>query len=432
MSEKFYERELLRELEKWIDRKEILAIRGPRQAGKTTLLKMLSDWLAKERGVARENIVFLTFEDMEVLEKFTRNPAELIKSFLANENRHYFLIDEFHYAKDGGRKLKLLYDTLENAKFVITGSSSLEITAFSRYLVGRVFSFHLMPFTFSEFLKAKDPRMARMYEEKKAKVRDFIMEGKDFGVKDDVFLGDMLKNFESFAVYGGYPEVVKADDIETKKIILKNIYETYIAKDVVGLLEFHDIFKFRKLVSILSSQAGGIVNYNELAASCGSYYKEIVRMLGALEETFVIRLVRPFHRNLRTELRKNPKVYFIDAGIRNYAITNFNSMETRTDKGSLAENSVFNALFDMVKDFGKINYWRTLGKAEVDFVLNLGKEAVPIEAKFAEAREPGISRSFGSFIDAYKPERAVVLTKNTWNEKTKGGTNVKFVPVFYA
>lgn len=427
----FYERELSEELKKWVDRREIFAIKGPRQSGKTTLLKILAEWLEKEKGVSPGKIISLTFEDKEVLEKFTLSPKDFVGSFVEGKERHYFLLDEFHYVKDGGQKLKLLYDTLENMKFIITGSSSLEIIALSKYLVGRVFSFYLFPFNFHEFLNAEDRRMARIYEEKNEAVRNFIFEGKEFEFGEDIFLDDVLKFFGKYVIFGGYPEVIKGKDVETKRIVLKNIYETYIGREVVELLRIHDIFKFRKLVGLLSSQVGSLINYNQLASSCDSYYKEMLELLNVLEETYVIKLIRPFHRNIRTELRKNPKVYFIDLGLRNYVINNFNALEGRSDSGALVENYALLALFNMVKDFGKVNYWRTLSKAEVDFILSTGEEIVPVEVKYSSFDEPKISRSFRSFLGAYKPDRGVVLTKNFWGESKISGTKVKFVPVCY-
>lgn len=427
-----YERELLGELKKWVDRREVFAVKGPRQSGKTTLLKVLAELLKEERGVNSENIIFLTFEDKEILEKFTVAPKEFVKSFVEREGeRYYFLLDEFHYVKDGGQKLKLLYDTMENAKFIITGSSSLEIIALSRYLVGRVFSFHLFPFNFHEFLNAKDKRLTKVREEKSGALKKFILEGKEFGFGDDILLSDALKFFEEYVIFGGYPEVIKGENVEAKRMVLKNIYETYIGREIVELLRIPDILKFRKLVSLLSSQAGGLINYSQLALACDSYYKEIMGLLNVLEETYVIKLVRPFHKNIRTELRKNPKVYFIDPGLRNYAINNFNWLELRGDSGALVENYVFLALFNLVKDFGKVNYWRTLSKAEVDFVLSTGDEVVPVEVKYSGLEEPKVSKSFRSFLVAYRPNRGVVLTKNFWGESEISGTKVKFVPVCY-
>ena len=425
---KYFERNLLKSLKKWINRREIYAIKGPRQSGKTTLLFMLKEWLVKEKGVDPEKIIFITFEDKENLEKFTINPKEFIKSYISGKGRYYFLLDEFHYVKEGGKKLKLLYDILENVKFIITGSSSLELTgSTSKYLVGRMFSFNLYPLSFEEFLNLKNKRLVRIYREKNKIIRDFL-NGENFEPKEDIFVNDFQGLFDEFVTFGGYPEVAKTEDKETKKIIIKNIYETYITKEIIELLKIHDIFKFRKLISILSSQLSGMTDYNELTSLCGSYYKEMVELLEILEETFVIRMIRPFHKNLRTELRKNPKVYFIDLGMRNYAINNFNSLEERVDKGSIVENFVLNQLIDGER----INYWRTLGKAEVDFVLNFGDKPIPIEVKYTEFKKAKISRSFRSFLSAYEPSRAIVFTKNFWGKTKIGKTTVAFIPVWYA
>ncbi len=426
----YIERELLENLKKWSDRPEIYAIKGPRQSGKTTLLRIFEDWLVSEKHIPPERVVFLNIEDKEVLEKFTKHPKEYIRSYLTSEKRHYFLFDEYHYVEEGGRKLKLLYDTFENVKFIITGSSSLELaTKTSKFLVGRLFSFYLYPLSFHEFLGAKNRRFARIYKEKSMIVNGFIHEGKAIKEEEDLFGDDFQRLFEEFVTYGGYPEVVKTDDVETKRVIIKNIYDTYIESEIIDLLQIHDIFKFRTLVSVLSSQLGGMTNYNELASSCQSYYKKIMEYIETLEETFVIRTIRPYHRNVKTELRKNPKVYFIDLGLRNYAIDNFNGLEKRTDKGRIVENFVLNQL--LRKEWNNLNYWRTLGKAEVDFVLTLKGETIPIEVKYSEFKKPRISRGFRSFISAYSPPRAIILTKNFFGHTQIGSTKVAFVPVYY-
>ncbi|MCK4492366.1 MAG: ATP-binding protein [Candidatus Altiarchaeales archaeon] len=426
---RFYEREILKQLKKWVSRKEIYAIKGPRQAGKTTVLFMLRDWLIESEKVDPENIIFITFEDRENLEKFSINPKEFIGSFVLNEKqRYYFLLDEFHYVREGGRKLKLLYDTTENIKFIITGSSSLELTgSTSKYLVGRMFSFYLSPFSLGEFLNTRDERLFKVYKGRNELVRNFISKGENFTVKDDIFLSDFELLLEEFIVFGGYPEVIKARDKETKQVIIKNIYETYVGREIIELLRVHDIFKFRKLITLLGSRLGGMVNYNDLASLSNSYYKEIIEILDILEETFIVRIMRPYHRNLRTELRKNPKAYFVDLGLRNYLINNFNGLGKRVDVGVLVENFVLNQLSCLTE---KINYWRTLGKAEVDFILTFGDEVIPVEVKYTLKR-PSISRGFRSFISAYNPKRALIITKNYWGEIRVGETLIKFVPACY-
>ena len=429
----FFHRELLDKLKKWIDRREIYAIKGPRQSGKTTLLKMLENYLIKERNVNPENIIFLTLEDREILDKFSRNPKEYVRSFImGKENeRFYFLIDELQYLPEGGQKLKLLYDLFENIKFVVTGSSSLELTGkTSKFLVGRMFSFYLYPLNFGEFIKVSSRELNNVYQEKSKWVRDFVTEGKNFAApKEDIFLGDFERCFEEYVLFGGYPEVVKAEDMETKRIILKNIYETYITRDIIELLRITDITRFRILLAILANQIGSLVNYNSLATDIQSYFNQVKHYLSILEETFIINLLKPFFTSKTTELRKSPKLYFMDMGLRNYIIDSFNELAFRPDKGKIVENAVLIQL--KVNEQTPLRYWRTLAKAEVDFIIESRNNLIPIEVKYSPFKQPKISRGFRNFLLAYQPQRALVLTKGFWGELKVSSCLIKFVPVWY-
>ncbi len=429
----FFHRELLDKLKKWIDRREIYAIKGPRQSGKTTLLKMLENYLIKERNVNPENIIFLTLEDREILDKFSRNPKEYVRSFImGKENeRFYFLIDELQYLPEGGQKLKLLYDLFENIKFVVTGSSSLELTGkTSKFLVGRMFSFYLYPLNFGEFIKVSSRELNNVYQEKSKWVRDFVTEGKNFAApKEDIFLGDFERCFEEYVLFGGYPEVVKAEDMETKRIILKNIYETYITRDIIELLRITDITRFRILLAILANQIGSLVNYNSLATDIQSYFNQVKHYLSILEETFIINLLKPFFTSKTTELRKSPKLYFMDMGLRNYIIDSFNELTFRPDKGKIVENAVLIQL--KVNEQTPLRYWRTLAKAEVDFIIESRNNLIPIEVKYSPFKQPKISRGFRNFLLAYQPQRALVLTKGFWGELKVSSCLIKFVPVWY-
>lgn len=423
---KYLERELLHEVQKWIHRREIIAIKGPRQSGKTTLLEMMKEWLINEKGVRPENIIFLTFEDRENLEKFEENAKEFIKLFIEKSERYYFLLDEIHYVRDCGQKLKLLYDLFKNVKFIVTGSSSLELTgSTAKFLVGRLFSFELLPFNFYEFLLARDRRIAKVYRERNRSVGKLILHSKNFKVGKDIFLPDLLKFLDEFLVFGGYPEVIKAKTEEEKRMVLKGIYNTYIEKDIINFLRIHETLKFKKLVALLSSLTGKMIKYENLTASCDSYYKEIINWINILEQTYIVKTIRPFHKSFVTELRKNPKVYFVDYGLRNYSIDNFSSISVRGDKGELAENFVLNQLsqYEM-----PINFWRTTAKAEVDFVM---ADKIPVEVKFEEMKREKISKSLYSFINAYSPRFAIVATKKFFGEKKINDTIVKFIPVVY-
>ncbi len=432
MTKEYLHRKLSDQLKKWLDRREILAIKGPRQSGKTTLLQMLKDHLVFEKKVEKEQVLYLTLEDIDILEAFSRDPRAFIKSYIGGkkDRRYYFLIDEFHYLHEGGQKLKLLYDLFENIKFIITGSSSLELTGgTSRYLVGRVFSFYLFPFCLEEFLETKESNLYNIYRENTEILRKFIIEGKDFEVKEEIFEKDFLRYFEEYVGFGGYPEVIKTDDLETKQVVLKNIYDTYITRDIVELLRLGDVSTFRTIVTLLANSMGGLTHYGSLASDGNSYFRQIKHYLSILEETYVIRILKPYSGNLSTELKKNPKVYFIDSGLRNYIVRNFNETGLRPDGGKLVENVALSELYQKGDD--EIRYWRTTGRAEVDFILKKGEEVLPVEVKYSKPRTPEISRGFRSFISQYEPQRALILTKGFWGKIEIQGTKIGFIPVWY-
>jgi len=425
MNTEIFPRDILTYLTKWLNRKEAYAIKGPRQSGKTTILKILQEKLKKE------NVIFLNFEDPDILEAFETNPKEYIKSYIVNPDKHYFLMDEYHYVKNSGKTLKLLYDTFENAKFIVTGSSSLELSdAMAKFLVGRVFFFELFQFSFPEFLTAKNPRLANVYKEKNNQIKEFILNGTIPPPQKDIFQKEFTPLLNDYLTFGGYPAVIKAEDKETKKTILKNIYDTYVSKDIIQFLKISNPTKYRCITRTLAALTGNLMNYNELSSNCQSYYKETKQTIATLSETYIIKLIQPFHRNPITELKKNPKVYFLDTGLRNHMISNFNPLTKRVDSGAIIENHVLLSLRNSFPD-KTINYWRTIAKAEVDFILRLNDELIPIEAKYRTFKKPKISRSLRSFIKTYKPQKALIITKNFWSHQKIENTTVTFAPAHY-
>ncbi|MHA1278137.1 MAG: ATP-binding protein [Candidatus Helarchaeota archaeon] len=428
----YFDRTLLSEIKKWIDRREIIAIKGPRQAGKTTLLELLKDWLINEKDIAERNIKYFTFEDREILENFFVAPKDFVKRYVQDDEKYFLLIDEIQYCDDIGQKLKLIYDLFKNVKLVVTGSSSLELTTqTAKFLVGRLFSFELLPLSFQEFLTIKNQGLAVMYHERNESIRNFLHAGENFEIpRTDIYLKDLSGYLDEYLTFGGYPEVVKAKTQEEKIIILKNIVNTYLERDIISYLQITDTIKVRKLVNMLASLIGTLIRYNVLATTCGSYYKEIIRLLDVLQQTYILDLVRPFHKNLVTELRKNPKVYFYDLGIRNYALNNFNSLAVRADTGQLAKNFVFNQL-KAINSNTFIHFWRTTAKTEVDFIISNEPRTIPVEVKFRPFKKEKLTRSFYSFINTYQPPVALVVTKNFWGTTSIQNTLVKFIPIVY-
>jgi hypothetical protein len=403
-------RDIEKEVVKWLGSKQIIAIRGTRQCGKTTFLKRLVEVLIG-RDVDMKRIHFLSFEDDIEKEKFESNPKDYIQYFLGSSaKKHFFLLDEVQYIKNAGKLLKLVYDGFENIKIIVTGSSTLDLNEIGSYLVGRVLLFEMYPFSFLEFLRAKDEKLARYYSSKKINFKKPVIKKEKL-----VFLEELNKYLIEYITYGGYPEIVLEKNFENKKILLKNLFLTYIEKDVVKVYGSKYKQRVSDLIKHLASINAGIVNYNELSGLTGLYDKEVKEILRILEETYIIKLLRPFHRNLTTELRKNPKAYFIDTGLRNFMVGRFEFNDE--EKGKLLENYVLGKFREE-----KINFWRTTAKAEVDFIIT---EKTPIEVK----AYPKITRSFRSFITAYRPKIAFLLNLSVYKKIEIGKTAVYLVPL---
>ena len=199
-------RDLLETIKPFLPRREYIAITGPRQAGKTTLLKMLKTHLCNEMNISEDCIRIITFEDRILLSQFEIDPISFIQSYIPSElsGLFYFMIDEFQYAVDGGQKLKLIYDTHPNIKIFITGSSSLEIKAHvGKYMVGRILSFDLYPFNFREYLKAHDKRLERIYNKNNKLVTNWFSGGKECEIESgiDPFHQEIIKHYEQYCIW---------------------------------------------------------------------------------------------------------------------------------------------------------------------------------------------------------------------------------------
>lgn len=321
----------------------------------------------------------------------------------------FLFIDEVQYAKESGKKLKYIYDHFP-IKIIISGSSSSELSIQSlKYLVGRIFIFNLYPFSFKEFLLARNPRLVPLYEKAK------------YGQEITAELNHQL---EEFILFGGYPRVVLAKSREEKITVLKNIINTYLLREIKEVMGLKEDFKLLKLTKSLSLQIGNLVNYNELSTLSELSYPEVKSYLNILEKTFICSLVPPFQSNKRTELVKNPKVYFYDLGFRNMVIDNF-SVE-RVDLGGMHENFIFS---ELVKNNFVPKYWRTKSKAEVDFILEKGKEIIPIEVK-VNLSKTDLTRSFQSFLEKYHPPLGYITSSYFEGQLTVAQGKVQFIPSF--
>jgi len=415
----YINRELEETVTPFMKRREAIAIIGPRQCGKTTLLKHIADDLTRSEKKVR----FLTFEKRSDLALFDES-IEDFRKLIARDQA--VIIDEFQYARDGGQKLKYLYDTTE-IKFIVSGSSSLELTfQTGKYMVGRMLDFTLLPFSFREFLSHHDKDMHTLLTENVGHASLFSFNPiSGFASEVNTRLAHAL---ERYALFGGYPAVVLAESVEEKQKLLEGIVDKYISRDIRELLRLTTDDALVRLARLLSAQAGSIINYSELSSSVGISTRDIRSHISILEKTFIISLTRPFFRNKRTELVKNPKVYLRDCGVRNYLLNDFREVKVRLDAGALMENYAFGMLAHRLPQ-KQLRYWRTKSKAEVDFVVEEKQNIVPIEVKYASV--PRLGKSYHSFLHSFSPAQGIILTKDTLATETVGKTKITLVPLSY-
>lgn len=414
MDKKLVLREKLNEIAPYLGEEDIIIVLGARRVGKTTLLSQMRNFLIQERGVKEQNIYFLNLDVVDdlLIVKDQSSFIKYIKSRIANKEKLYFFIDEVQRLENPGLFLKGVYDLHLPIQCIVSGSSSLEIKAKTQeQLTGRKKLFYLYPFSFGEFLSAKDEEFR------------IIQQKGEMSEADTKIVRQYLKEF---LVWGGYPEVVLADTVERKMRALEEIYNSYLDKDIVNFLKIEDQIAFTKLVKILSSQAGGLANVSELSMTLGVKNTTVKRYLQALEGTFVVKLIPPFFKNTRKETTKMPKVYFIDNGVRNFALKHFEEFDDREDKGQLLENYIFSVLLKELRTFDSIFFWRTKDKAEVDFVVETDT-LLPVEVKAWEMHKPVFPRALLSFSLDYAVRDSIVVNLLFQGIATKNGTHIHYM-----
>ncbi|MBU1255673.1 ATP-binding protein [Patescibacteria group bacterium] len=382
--------------------KEMTVIIGPRQVGKTTLLEQIQDYLIGKKKINHKALFYFNLDITKNLALFSKqeNVINFIKDRKRKNEKIYLFIDEVQRIKNAGVFLKGIYDLKLGVKFVLTGSSSLEIKSkIQEALTGRKQIFKLMPLSLAEYVVYKNPEIFKIIQKQKL-ISDY-----DFS--------EWQKLVSDFAVYGGYPRIATEENINKKIELIEELYNSYLDKDIINFLKIKNTVSFSKLVSLLAAQTGGLLNVNQLATDMAVEVKTLNHYLYVLENTFIIKLVRPFFTNSKKELIKMPKVYFLDNGIRNFALSRFENLDNRIDKGEVFENLAASELLKIVKPPQSLHYWRSLQKAEVDFVIRKGNgEIIPLEVKAQKMIKPTISRSFRSFLDRYKPNTAILINYN--------------------
>lgn len=378
-------RKLFNDLKTHLEKKEYSIITGARQTGKSTLLRQLEVYC----NTIEMPVIFLNLENKALLAEMNENPLNLLKYLPGTNKRTVALIDEIQYLNDPSNFLKLLYDEHSGQiKVVASGSSAFYMDKqFKDSLAGRKKLFQLNTCTFDEYLLLSDK--LHLFEE--------IGKLKNKSSYRSTLFDYLRIEWENYMIYGGYPAVITDHDKKEKADRLREIRDSFVKRDILesGIINesaFYDLFR------ILASQTGNLVNVNELSSLLRIKNDTVENYLSVLQKCFHIVLVKPFFRNLRKELIKMPKVFFLDTGLRNCLLNNFLPLSVRADKGELWENIVFRILADKYGS-DAVHYWRTSAGNEVDFVLPDIEEPKAIEVKF-DVNQIRISR-YKIFRESY-------------------------------
>ena len=370
-----------------ISKREFTILIGARQIGKSTLLKQLFEEL-KQNG---EAVFFLNLDRKDILEELNQNPENLLKMCpLQSDKKIIVFIDEIQYLDDAMNFLKLLFDEYSTQlKIVATGSSAFYIDRqFNDSLVGRKKIFQMGTLDFEEFLLFKN--RADLVNE----ISQFKSKKKSKSIQENLLWAYM----DEFINYGGYPAVVLEENVKDKIELLREIRDSYIKRDVLesGIT---DETKFYRMLMLLASQTGNLLNVNEISNTLRISNATVENYLYVLQKCFHITLLKPFYANLRKELTKMPKVYINDLGLRNVLINYFSPLEQRADKGAVLENFSFRLLSERFEE-DQIKYWRTADGNEVDFVIETSYlKGFAVEIKFSE--QEAKTSKYNKFIQNY-------------------------------
>jgi len=395
MSTSIFKRNVVDEIVKYLRTDDIIVIHGARQVGKTSILMYLQDQLES----AGERTYYIDLEDSRFVSTLDKGVDEFVtylgeqgfdlSMFKKSGKKLSVLIDEIQYLANPSSFLKLLVDHHRYLKVIVSGSSSFEMKSkFKDSLVGRTVNFEIYPLSFREFLLFRNIPFvpAERYTEKKT--------------------AELKSLFAEFAMYGGYPKIVLTPEVGMKERYLQQIIDTYIRKDIRDLAEIKDVNKFNRLLEVLASQSGNLLNISELCVTCSLSRETVERYLFFLEQTYILRLVRPYSRNLRSELTKTPKIFFYDTGLMQMLWLKQLQKEIL---GPVFETSVY---AELIKAHGTDNvfYWRTQDKKEIDFILRSGKNIIPIEAKLSFPRN--IPTGIHTWKESFGVEDALVVGLN--------------------
>lgn len=373
------ERLLMDLIEKRLYRNKAIIVVGPRQVGKTTLLRMLV-------ADTQRKVLMWNCDEPDVRRKLAEPTSTELRVEIGDAD--LILIDEAQRVKNIGVTLKLMIDNFPEKQLVVTGSSAIELSnSINEPLTGRKYEYVMYPFSAEELIN-------------------------EFGAQDE------RRMLERRLVYGSYPEVV--NNAGEEREVLTDLVGSYLYKDIFSFQDVRKPEVIEQLLQALALQVGSEVSFNELGRLLGLNSVTVQRYIDLLEKSFVVFHLRSFSRNVRSELKKSRKIYFWDNGVRNAIIGDFKSLGLRPDVGALWENYIISERLKhnaYSSFYGKSYFWRTQLQQEVDYVEDIDGVLHAYEFKWSKTKQPRLTETFAK---NYPDHTFEVVSPDNYQDFVKG------------
>lgn len=349
---------------------------GPRRVGKTVLLKEIKESTNRE-------VLFLNGEDPATSSLLLEKTLHQYKQLL--ENTQLLMIDEAQKIKGIGSIVKLMLDEIDELTVVLTGSSAFDLhNQFGEPLTGRKKTFRMFPLSYSEF------SIVETALETESKLEDKIL-------------------------FGGYPEVWQYENRNEKSGYLFELANDYLYRDILALDQIRNTQKIQDILRLLAFQIGKDVSSEEIGRNVGLARLTVDKYLDLLTKVFVIFPVRGFSRNLRKEIAKGRRWYFVDNGVLNTILGDFRPLSQRNDVGALWENYLISERvkrqFECVF-IGNNYFWRTYDRQEIDWVEESEGTLNAYEIKWADRK----AKTPTAWKKAYPEASFSIVNKNNYQD----------------
>jgi len=399
-----FKRELYHEIEKWLVKRQAIAIVGLRRTGKTTLMRQAMETRGSEAA-------FFSFDEEETQKKEIL--VFVIDFFLNNFKSRYIFLDEIHYVEDWEGVLKRYYD-LKNVKFVVSGSESLELSKAKAALAGRIVTFKLEPLTFREYLELRGKKLeigkialgdTKAIEELYAK----LITEKEF----------FEQEFLEYLYKGAFPELVnEGDESIIGKYIKELVVKKIIYRDIPAIFEIKRKDLLFELFKYACSNSSNLFDIKSLCNIFKADYETVSNYLFYLRSAFLISIAESYSRSPAKRVRRNKKIYASHPSIA-FAVLGFGkNMLVEKILGQYVE-TIFAGEF----------FWRDKQKNEVDVILK-NKTLMPVEIKYQNQIAPSDMKGLLKFMEKFKLEKGIVVTKNLLEKKATDKKEIMFIPAW--